>query len=282
VSCCRSSTSKQTHRVLPLEFRHPFASSFHLSIGVEQMAHHREFIHPTPQSEQFPATSAADPPTYDFLQLPQNPLAQFHDMHEVVGHTQPLHPSNFMELQKWHLQQFWQQQMLELGNLADYKQHQLPLARIKRIMKLDGAAKMVSSDTPIIFAKACELFILELTVRSWLHAEQCKRLTIRRTDVAGAICHADMLNFLVDMLRPDEFQVFIRQPQMLQQHMMHRQQSYPNHILSEPPPPLVSLRNLDRHLNCWEQNCEASRDHSRTVLMEGKTPCNVHSCLVKS
>lgn len=116
------------------------------------MAHHREFIDPTSQSEQFTATSAADPPTYDFLQLPQNPLAQFHDMHEVegsqnvlfrgiklliyniaslvkevltlfgflqvVGHTQPLHPSNFMELQKWHLQQFWQQQMLELGNLA--------------------------------------------------------------------------------------------------------------------------------------------------------------------
>lgn len=124
---------------------------------------------------------------------------------------------------------------------------------------------------------------------------------------------------------------------MLQQHMMPRQQSYPNHILSEPPPPLVScknlhspiieqriykifiliskqglkspkhfnqeesriwlllltyaslfivfsfaVRNLDRHLNCWEQNCDASRDRSRTVLMEGKTPCNVHSCLVKS
>ncbi|RWW09112.1 hypothetical protein GW17_00027413 [Ensete ventricosum] len=48
---------------------------------------------------------------------------------------------------------------------------------------------------------------LQLTVRSWLHAEQCKRLTIRRTDVAGAICHADMLSFLVDILRPDESQV---------------------------------------------------------------------------
>lgn len=30
--------------------------------------------------------------------------------------------------------------------LTDYKQHQLPLARIKRIMKLDGAAKVSNDD----------------------------------------------------------------------------------------------------------------------------------------
>ncbi|WOL02882.1 nuclear transcription factor Y subunit C-4-like isoform X1 [Canna indica] len=187
------------------------------------MAHQRVNIHSAPL-------------TYDFLQVPQNLVAQVNQMHEVAGHT---HHFNFMDPQKWHLQCFWQQQMLELDNLSDHKQHHLPLARIKRIMKLDGDAKMVGAETPILFAKACELFISELTVRSWLHAEQCKRHTIRRTDIAGAICHEEMLNFLKNILRPEEMKVvFMRQPQNLQQHMMPQQQHYPNNILSEPPLPL--------------------------------------------
>lgn len=67
---------------------------------------------------------------------------------------------------------------------------------------------MVSADTPIFFAKACELFISELAVRSWLHAEQCKRHTIRRTDVAGAICHSNVLDFLLEILHAEELQVY--------------------------------------------------------------------------
>ncbi|KAK7850577.1 nuclear transcription factor y subunit c-2 [Quercus suber] len=31
---------------------------------------------------------------------------------------------------------------------------------------------MVSADTPIVFSKACELSILELTVRAWLQTEK--------------------------------------------------------------------------------------------------------------
>lgn len=41
----------------------------------------------------------------------------------------------------------------------------LPLARIKRIMKSDEDVRMISAEAPVLFAKACELFIMEMTMR---------------------------------------------------------------------------------------------------------------------
>ena len=43
----------------------------------------------------------------------------------------------------------------------------LPLARIKRIMKSDEDVRMISAEAPIVFAKACEMFISDLTMRSY-------------------------------------------------------------------------------------------------------------------
>jgi len=45
------------------------------------------------------------------------------------------------------------------------------LARIKKIMKSDEDVRMISAETPILFAKACEMFIVELTLRSWSYTE---------------------------------------------------------------------------------------------------------------
>lgn len=51
----------------------------------------------------------------------------------------------------------------------DFKTHELPLARIKKIMRLeDDVAEMgtprfmIAAEAPIIIAKACEIFILEV------------------------------------------------------------------------------------------------------------------------
>ena len=43
---------------------------------------------------------------------------------------------------------------------------------------------MISAEAPIVFAKACEMFILELTLRSWRFTEENKRRTLQRSDVA--------------------------------------------------------------------------------------------------
>ena len=47
------------------------------------------------------------------------------------------------------------------------------------------------------FMKACEVFILELTLRAWNAAEENKRRTLQRSDVAQAITRTDIFDFLV-------------------------------------------------------------------------------------
>lgn len=99
---------------------------------------------------------------------------------------------------------FWNYQRQEIEAANDFKNHQLPLARIKKIMKADEDVRMISAEAPILFAKACELFILELTIRSWLHAEENKRRTLQKNDIAAAITRTDIFDFLVDIVPRDE------------------------------------------------------------------------------
>ncbi len=56
---------------------------------------------------------------------------------------------------------------------------------------------MISAEAPVLFAKACELFILELTLKAWMHAEGGKRRTLARTDVAAIVNNTLILDFLV-------------------------------------------------------------------------------------
>ncbi|KAL8256429.1 hypothetical protein R6Q59_031496 [Mikania micrantha] len=118
----------------------------------------------------------------------------------------PQQPPYHHLLQQQHqqLQMFWNYQRQEIEQVNDFKNHQLPLARIKKIMKADEDVRMISAEAPILFAKACELFILELTIRSWLHAEENKRRTLQKNDIAAAITRTDIFDFLVDIVPRDE------------------------------------------------------------------------------
>uniref|UniRef100_A0A2P2LBR0 Core Histone H2A/H2B/H3 domain-containing protein n=1 Tax=Rhizophora mucronata TaxID=61149 RepID=A0A2P2LBR0_RHIMU len=111
---------------------------------------------------------------------------------------------HLLQQQQQQLQMFWSYQRQEIEQVNDFKNHQLPLARIKKIMKADEDVRMISAEAPILFAKACELFILELTIRSWLHAEENKRRTLQKNDIAAAITRTDIFDFLVDIVPRDE------------------------------------------------------------------------------
>lgn len=85
--------------------------------------------------------------------------------------------------------------------VSDFKNHNdLPLARIKRIMKSDEDVRMISAEAPVLFAKACEMFILELTLRSWSYSERNKRRTLQKEDIQTAIRNTDIFDFLVDVI----------------------------------------------------------------------------------
>lgn len=59
---------------------------------------------------------------------------------------------------------------------------------------------MISAEAPILFAKGCDIFITELTMRAWIHAEDNKRRTLQRSDIAAALAKSDMFDFLIDIV----------------------------------------------------------------------------------
>lgn len=71
-------------------------------------------------------------------------------------------------------------------------------------MKSDPDVRMISAEAPVIFAKACDIFITELTMRAWIHAEDNKRRTLQRSDIAAALSMSDMFDFLIDIVPREE------------------------------------------------------------------------------
>ena len=130
------------------------------------------------------------PPSLGELQPGMYPHEHFH--HSQMTGLQPH--------QRQQLIAFWSEQMEEIKKGPDFKNHQLPLARIKKIMKSDEDVRMIGAEAPVLFAKACEMFILELTLRSWIHASDRKRRTLQGNDIAAAITKTDIFDFLVDIV----------------------------------------------------------------------------------
>lgn len=131
------------------------------------------------------------------MQSPPTNLAQ-----QQLAYQQ-IHQQQQQQLQL-QLQSFWATQYQEVEKATDFKNHSLPLARIKKIMKADEDVRMISAEAPIVFARACEMFILELTLRSWNHTEENKRRTLQKNDIAAAITRTDIFDFLVDIVPRDD------------------------------------------------------------------------------
>lgn len=106
----------------------------------------------------------------------------------------------------------------------DFRNPELPLARIKKIMKLDEDVKvifnaaviltfylsgsfpfqMISGEAPVLFSKAVEMFIAELSLRAWVNTEDNKRRTLQRNDIAMGISKYDQFDFLIDIVPREE------------------------------------------------------------------------------
>ncbi|CAH0479750.1 unnamed protein product [Peronospora belbahrii] len=137
-----------------------------------------------------------------------------------------------MQQQQLTLHAFWQHQIQDISqidpNAFDFKTHQLPLARIKKIMKTDEDVRMISAEAPVLFAKACEMFILELSLRAWIHTEENKRRTLQRNDIAMAITKTDVFDFLIDIVPRDDIKPAKKgpvDPQTVYQQQLQQQQA---------------------------------------------------------
>ncbi|XP_042027073.1 nuclear transcription factor Y subunit C-4-like [Salvia splendens] len=108
--------------------------------------------------------------------------------------------------------------------------HTLPLARIKKVMKSDEKVRMISADTPVLFSKACELFVMELSVRAWMHTQLNNRKTLQRNDVAFAIRDHSLLAFLNDIVP-------------LESHLRDDDESIPNTQFQDNDEPIPNNNN---------------------------------------
>jgi nuclear transcription factor Y gamma len=150
-----------------------------------------------PSTSIFSNTSTSIPPSYDA------------DGHLEGTKVLDTKSKEFLSKLNADLTTFWSNQLAEmhaLGNTApqneqDFKNHNdLPLARIKRIMKSDEDVRMISAEAPVLFAKACEMFILEMTLRSGHYSDNRRRKTLTKEDCVEAIAETDIYDFLVDVI----------------------------------------------------------------------------------
>ena len=66
------------------------------------------------------------------------------------------------------------------------------------------APQMISAEAPILFAKACEMFITEMTIKGYYNAEKQDRKTLQRKDLATAIARTETYDFLIDTIPKNE------------------------------------------------------------------------------
>lgn len=157
------------------------------------------------------------------------------------------------------MMQYWQEtiNLIEHDD-HDFKNHQLPLARIKKVMKTDEDVRMISAEAPILFAKGCDVFITELTMRAWIHAEENKRRTLQKLDIAAALTKSDMFDFLIDVVPREEEKPkksypgllrsnsYVLTPTLLLMHLLHQSQMLMQHLRGAEM--ALSLPQLDHAL----------------------------------
>ncbi|KAJ1267740.1 hypothetical protein BS78_07G081000 [Paspalum vaginatum] len=175
--------------------------------------HDIAFLHLQQQQQHVPSASVPPPSAGATFVHPVQPASQQRGAAAyppVVTAPPPSAPlSNPQEMAFHHQQQlqaFWAGQLAEAEQATELKVHSLPLARIKKIMKADQDVKMIAAEAPVVFAKACEMFILELTLRAWLHTQGTKRRTLQRSDVDAVINATEAYDFLMDDVAPEDEQ----------------------------------------------------------------------------
>lgn len=139
-----------------------------------------------------------------FQQPPTSSNAHASALSLSAHHNQLGYHHQKQKQQQQEVEICWANQLQGIEEAVEFRNHSFPLARIKKIMKSDEQVRMISAEAPVVFAKACEMFINELTLRAWNHTGETKRRTLQKNDIAAAINGADMFDFLIDIFPRDE------------------------------------------------------------------------------
>ncbi|EOB13765.1 Nuclear transcription factor Y subunit C-9 [Nosema bombycis CQ1] len=109
----------------------------------------------------------------------------------------------------------------------------LPLARIKRLMKVEEGVRMVASEVPILFSKIAEKFVEELTFRAWINTEENKRRILQRGDISVAVKTSEMYDFLFYIVPRNDistaFDRMLNTKLMVDNKNIHERSFFENH-----------------------------------------------------
>jgi len=116
---------------------------------------------------------------------------------------------NGYELLDERINKFWHRTFkVAMEERILLKDLNLPLARIKRLMKVEEGVRMVASEVPVLFSMITEKFIEEFTLRAWINTEENKRRILQKSDLTAAVKTSEMFDFLIyivprnDLSRP--------------------------------------------------------------------------------
>ncbi|KAI5172541.1 nuclear transcription factor Y, gamma [Nematocida sp. LUAm3] len=99
------------------------------------------------------------------------------------------------------VEEYWKNVLAYLSTPeGGHKDNSLPLARIKRLMKVEQEVSKVASEVPMLFSRITEVFIEELTLRAWQYTEDGKRRILQRGDICSAIKSSDIFDFLIYLM----------------------------------------------------------------------------------
>jgi nuclear transcription factor Y gamma len=82
----------------------------------------------------------------------------------------------------------------------DIRDVRLPLARIRRLMRVEEDARHVALEVPFLFAKVTEYFVQDLTAKAWEITKESGRSIVRYEDIFKAVRSADIYDFLLQIV----------------------------------------------------------------------------------
>ncbi|KAM0681339.1 CCAAT- binding transcription factor component [Glugoides intestinalis] len=101
---------------------------------------------------------------------------------------------------------FWKKTFTKVASESIIeKSFKLPLARIKRLMKVEEDVKMVAAEVPILFSLVTEIFMQELTIRAWMTTEDGRRKILQSNDISFAIKTSSMYDFLIYLIPYNDY-----------------------------------------------------------------------------
>lgn len=95
---------------------------------------------------------------------------------------------------------------------------------IKKIIKAGPSVHMISAETTIVFTKACEMFIVDLIMHSWLHTDLKKCHTLQKSDISATVAHTFCFDISLDVvprvesLNADPANIFLPHPEDAMQY----------------------------------------------------------------